>query len=101
MRRFALALVAALVPAALLPAAPARASEPVPREVSGCVSGGVLRAEGYAFTVRVTAAGRWRDVDLRAFEGMTIRVGGALLPGDVLVMQRLDVVAADCRGDGK
>lgn len=81
---------------------PAFASDPVPREITGCVNGATLKADGYVYSVRVVAAGRWRDVDLTAFEGMTIRVGGALLPGDVLHMQRLEIVAPECReGGGK
>lgn len=83
-------------------ALPAFASDPVPREITGCVNGATLKADGYVYSVRVVAAGRWRDVDLTAFEGMTIRVGGALLPGDVLHMQRLEIVAPECReGGGK
>lgn len=83
-------------------AVPAFASDPVPREVTGCVNGATLKADGYIYSVRVVVAGRWRDVDLTAFEGMTIRVGGALLPGDVLHMQRLEIIAPDCReGGGK
>ena len=98
----------ALVLAALLvlivdahAAPPVPTSEPVPREVTGCVSDGALKADGYVYSVRVVGANRWRNVDLTAFEGMTIRVGGALLPGDVLNMQRLEVVATDCREGGK
>ena len=82
-------------------AGPAPASDPVPREVTGCVSGGVLKADGYVYSVRVVGGARWRHVDLSAFEGMTIRVGGALLPGDVLHLQRLDVVASECVEGGK
>jgi len=86
----------------LVLAAPAAASEAVPRQVTGCVSGGLLKADGYVYSVRVVAGGRWREVDLTSFEGMTIRVGGSLLPGDILHLERLEVVAAECReGGGK
>lgn len=96
-----IAVAAGLIVAAAA-ASPAFASDPVPREVTGCVNGATLKADGYIYSVRVVVAGRWRDVDLTAFEGMTIRVGGALLPGDVLHMQRLEIIAPDCReGGGK
>lgn len=74
----------------------AAASEPVPRTIEACVIGGVLRGPQYTYRVHVVAPGGWRKFDLEAFEGMTLRVRGVLLPGDNFLLRTLEIVAQTC-----
>jgi hypothetical protein len=61
------------------------------------VQSGTLSADGYVFRVTKNDGTEYRDVDLTAYEGKTLRVEGHLLPGDVLVADTIKVVAEDCR----
>lgn len=79
-----------------LSAGGAAASEPVPRTIDACVIGGVLRGPQYAYRVHVAAQGGWRALDLGAFEGMTLRVRGVLLPGDNFLLRTLEIVTQTC-----
>lgn len=78
--------------------APAAASEPVPRTIQACVVGGVFTGSRYVYRVHVLAGGERRPVDLAAFEGMTLRIKGFLLPGDHFTLRSLEVVADTCLG---
>lgn len=90
-RSLALALAALA-----LSAGAAAASEPVPRTIDACVIGGVLRGPQYTYRVHVAAPGGWRALDLGAFEGMTLRVRGVLLPGDNFLLRTLEIVTQTC-----
>lgn len=87
--RIALAVLA-------LSAGAAAASEPVPRTIEACVIGGAFRGPQYTYRVHVIAGGEWRRVDLAAFEGMTLRMRGFLLPGDNFTLRTLEIVAETC-----
>lgn len=82
--------------ALVLSAGAAAASEPVPRTIQACVIGGVFRGPQYVYRVHVIAGGEWRRVDLSAYEGMTLRIRGFLLPGDNFTLRALEVVAETC-----
>jgi hypothetical protein len=88
-----LGLVVLALPMALVAGA-ADASRPVPRTVVACVTQGVLTDGRYTYRLRSPA--RSRPVDLSAFEGMTLRVRGNLLPGDVLIMKSIEIIADTC-----
>jgi len=77
---------------------PAAASEPVPRTIEACVVGGVFTGSRYVYRVHVLAGGERRPVDLAAFEGMTLRIKGFLLPGDHFTLRSLEIVAETCPG---
>ena len=79
-----------------LSAGAAAASEPVPRTIEACVIGGVFRGPQYTYRVHVAAPGGWRQLDLAAFEGMTLRMRGYLLPGDNFTLRTLEIVAETC-----
>lgn len=81
-----------------LAAGPAAASEPVPRTIQACVVGGVFTGSRYVYRVHVLAGGERRAVDLAAFEGMTLRIKGFLLPGDHFTLRSLEIVADTCPG---
>jgi hypothetical protein len=74
----------------------AAASEPVPRTIEACVIGGAFRGPQYTYRVHVIAGGEWRRLDLSAYEGMTLRMRGFLLPGDNFTMRTLEIVAETC-----
>ena len=74
----------------------AMASEPVPRTIEACVIGGAFRGPQYTYRVHVIAGGEWRQVDLSAYEGMTLRMRGFLLPGDNFTLRALEIVAETC-----
>lgn len=74
----------------------AAASEPVPRTIEACVIGGVFRGPQYAYRIQVVARGEWRRPDLSAFEGMTLRIRGFLLPGDRFTLRALEIVSDTC-----
>ncbi|MCW5770445.1 MAG: hypothetical protein KIT16_02325 [Rhodospirillaceae bacterium] len=84
----------ALLAAALAP--PVLASMPVPRTVVACVIGGEFKGPQYTYRVHVLAGGQHRPVDLRAYEGMTLRIKGYLLPGDHLTLRSLEIVSETC-----
>ncbi len=75
---------------------PAVASEPVPRTIEACVIGGVFTDARYTYRVQVVGGGEWRRVDLSAFEGMTLRIRGYLLPGDSFTLRAMEIVADTC-----
>lgn len=74
----------------------ADASRPVPRTIEACVTQGVLTGRRYTYKVYVPTKTEMRPLDLGAFEGMTLRVRGNLLPGDILMMKSIEVVADTC-----
>lgn len=88
------------IAAAVVLAGAARASEPVPRTVTGCVRKGTLWSESYgrAYPLRVRKAIGGRDVSLAAHEGKRIRiVDGLLLPGDIYIARSPATVIGPCR----
>jgi len=88
---------AALAVAAMLAqGTTAEASRPVPRTITGCVSGGELTSDdGYA--IRVMGAG-FEDYDLARFEGRRIRIRGMLSPGDRFAIEGRPQNIGPCRG---
>ena len=74
----------------------AAASEPIPRTIEACVIGGAFRGPQYTYRVHVAAPGGWRQFDLSAFEGMTLRMRGYLLPGDNFLLRTLEIAAQTC-----
>jgi hypothetical protein len=74
----------------------AAASEPAPRTIDACVIGGVFTGPRYVYRVHVNARTGWRPVDLAAFEGMTLRIRGFLLPGDNLTVRSIEIIAETC-----
>ncbi|MEI2734700.1 MAG: hypothetical protein V9G24_07715 [Rhodoblastus sp.] len=74
----AIAALAALVVTGHAPVA--NASRPVPRTITGCVSGGVFTSEN-GYVIRAMGP-EFQDYDLSRFEGRRIRVHGMLTPGD-------------------
>jgi len=87
---------AALAAAAIAQATTAEASRPVPRTITGCVSGGELTSDdGYA--IRVMGAG-FEDYDLHRFEGRRIRIRGMLSPGDRFAIKGRPQNLGPCRG---
>jgi len=69
------------------------ASGPVPRTLTGCVSGGVF----YSIHEEASPAGpsspvvyriNMQDLDLRPCEGKKIRIQGYLLPGDRFIAEK-------------
>jgi len=78
----------------------ARASMPVEATVTGCVTDGRFvggRAPGDRYVIRPVTADGMRPVGLRRFEGRRIRLEGALLPGDRLILRGTPVVLGTCR----
>lgn len=76
------ALIAAGV---LMCAAPALASRPVPRTITGCVSGGTFTSDD-GYVIRAKGA-NFEDYDLGRFEGRRISVRGMLSPGDLFAVK--------------
>jgi hypothetical protein len=98
MRYFGLAVIATLY---LWTPLSVSATQPVPKTVVGCVQTGRLSADGYVFRVTKNDGTEYRDVDLTAYEGKTLRVEGQLLPGDVLAAATIEVVAEDCSPEAR
>lgn len=80
----------------MLLAGAAAASRPVPRTIEACVTNGVLTGSRYTYEVHVPTSTQSRPLDLGAFEGMTLRVRGNLLPGDILMMKSIEIIADTC-----
>jgi hypothetical protein len=77
-----------------LAVAPAMASNPVPRTITGCVfNGRFISSDGYDIRPRYADG---RQVDLRPFEGHGLTIDGALLPGDVLIVSKLPRDSGPC-----
>jgi hypothetical protein len=72
------------------------ASRPVPRTIEACVANGVLAGAHYTYKLYVPTRTQARLLDLAAFEGMTLRVRGDLLPGDLLMVKSIEVIAETC-----
>lgn len=74
------------IASAALAIAPAIASKPVPRTIAGCVfDENFISSDGYHIRPRHADG---RQVDLRPFEGRAVTISGALLPGDVLIVDK-------------
>ena len=74
--------------------APAMASNPVPKTIAGCVfNGRFISSDGYDIRPRYADG---RQVDLRPFEGHGQTINGALLPGDVLIVDKLPRDSGPC-----
>jgi hypothetical protein len=71
-------------------------SSPVPRTIEACVTRGVLTGSKYIYKVFVLANMERRPLDLKAFEGLMLRVQGNLLPGDNLYVMSIEVIAEKC-----
>jgi hypothetical protein len=86
-RRVAIGIFAMLTAASgLLAIAPAIASKPVAKTIVGCVFDATLiSSDGYEIHPRHADG---RAVDLRPFEARTVTISGALLPGDVLIVDK-------------
>jgi len=77
-----------------LAVAPALASKPVARAIAGCVfNGHFISSDGYDIRPRYADG---RQVDLRPFEGHGVTINGALLPGDVLIVDKLPRDSGPC-----
>lgn len=79
---FSPALCAALVVAT---AALARAFEPVPRVIEGCVRNGVFTSTD-SYVIRPQRR-MGEPFDLSAFEGRSATLDGDLLPGDLMILK--------------
>ena len=67
-------------------ATPAIASKPVPKTIAGCVfKGTFVSSDGYDIRPK-NADGQ--ALDLRPFEGHALTIGGNLLPGDILIVNK-------------
>lgn len=78
-RRLALLLLALALPH------PAAASDPVPAEITGCVTQGRFiggRRPTDRYVIRPRRNGDSKPLDLRPYEGRRLRFSGYLLPGD-------------------
>jgi hypothetical protein len=83
-----IAMPLALLAAAcgLLAIAPALASAPVPRTIVGCVtSGSFISSDGYHIRPRYAGG---NELDLLPYEGRKVRIEGALLPGDLMIVKK-------------
>ena len=75
--------------------APALASEPVPKTITGCVSSGKFKStDGY--NIRPTDA-NGKAVDLLPYEGHMMTIGGNLLPGDILIVNTVTRDDGPCK----
>ena len=79
----------------MLAAHPALASRPVPRTITGCVSGGVLTSDN-GYVIRARGPG-FREYDLSRFEGRRIVVRGMLSPGDLFAVKSRPRDLGPCR----
>ena len=84
------------VAAVLAQATTAEASRPVPRTITGCVSGGELTSDD-GYVIRVMGAG-FEDYDLARFEGRRVRIRGMLSPGDRFAIEGRPQNIGPCRG---
>lgn len=86
-RQFTNGLIVILAAASgLLLIAPAMASKPVPRTITGCVfSGTFVSSDGYDIHPRYADG---REVDLGPFEGHQVTISGDLLPGDAFIVKK-------------
>lgn len=78
--------------------AAAFASMPVPRTITGCVSGGVFTSDD-GYVIRARGPG-FADYDLSRFEGRRILVRGMLSPGDLFAVKRAPRDLGPCRRPG-
>ena len=74
---------------------PALASRPVPRTITGCVSGGVFASDD-GYVIRARGPG-FREYDLSRFEGRRIVVRGMLSPGDLFAVKSRPRDLGPCR----
>jgi hypothetical protein len=95
LRKIAIGLFAVLtIASASLVIAPAIASKPVPKTIAGCVFNGIfISSDGYEIHPRHADG---REVDLQPFEGHTVTISGALLPGDVFIVNKLPRDSGAC-----
>lgn len=64
--------------------APVLTSQPVPRAIEGCVAGGqFISSDGYGIAISPSIGA---SLDLHRYNGWRLRVRGALLPGDTLIL---------------
>jgi len=92
-RKIALFAVLAMAIGPLV-VAPAMASNPVPRTITGCAfNGRFISSGGYDIRPRYADG---RQVDLRPFDGHGLTIDGALLPGDVLIVSKLPRDSGPC-----
>ncbi|MCB1537181.1 MAG: hypothetical protein KDJ44_21360 [Rhodoblastus sp.] len=75
--------------------APALASRPVPRTITGCVNGGVFTSDD-GYVIRARGPG-FREYDLSRFEGRRIVVRGMLSPGDLFAVKGAPRDRGPCR----
>lgn len=75
---------------------PAQASRPVARQITGCVTQGVLISDN-GYRIRVFHSGTRAPFDLRPYEGWRIRFHGFLLPGDSYFVRQPPVRLDRCR----
>jgi hypothetical protein len=79
----------------LAAASPAAASEPQPSQMIGCViEGFFINSNGYRLRPRAEAAGD--AMDLTRFEGRSLLIDGALLPGDAFILKSLPRDVGPC-----
>lgn len=74
----------------------ASATEPVPTTVVGCVRNAKVISDGYDLRVTQSDGTVFHEIDLSVYEGKTVRVEGELLPGDLLVAEKFEVISPDC-----
>lgn len=99
--RLFLGIVAAALAGALLTAGGVRASRPVHKVMTGCVSSGVFtNANGYTIRMRWHRAAGDGNVDLTPYEGREIRANGTLLPGDRFDIRTAPEILGPCPADG-
>jgi hypothetical protein len=95
-RRIGICFIASIVIGSLsFAAAPANASQPVPRTIAGCVfNGGFISSDGYDIRPKHAGGGK---VDLRTLEGRAVQLSGALLPGDLLILSETPRDLGPCK----
>ncbi|MBX3527972.1 MAG: hypothetical protein KF904_17360 [Rhodoblastus sp.] len=96
MNRRTMIVGAAVIAAGVLACgAPALASRPVPRTITGCVSGGVFTSD-QGYVIRARGPG-FAEYDLSRFEGRRIVVRGMLSPGDLFAVKSRPRDLGPCR----
>ena len=94
-RRMMIVGAAVIAAGVLACGAPALASRPVPRTITGCVSGGVFTSD-QGYVIRARGPG-FAEYDLSRFEGRRIVVRGMLSPGDLFAVKSRPRDLGPCR----
>jgi hypothetical protein len=74
-------------------------SIPVSYTVIGCLKDGKFWSQQYSYQVETYIDGKQQTLSLDAYEGKTIRIDGALSPGDCLGANTITIIDHKCRPD--